>query len=278
MATLDATSDENIIPSRPETIPVLRHAIERRADDARARLHLGNLLGGLGRIDEAPALWREAVELDPTLAIGWRNLGFHQWKMQKDIKAAEQLYARAIEANPADQTYWRDRAQLLIDDGRTAEAVALLESMPDDDGWRRDDVRLTLVRAWLAEKRYDEVIVELDAVQYIVGEFTSDTHELFVRTLLERGEAAFDRGEFEAARRDFQRALTYPANLGIGRRARPQEARQLYWLGKAQQALGQVEEARATWQSALDQTEGNAIQRRHRELCAEALKALPTAP
>ncbi len=271
LAMLDATSDEDVIPSHPETIAVLSWAIERRADDARARLHLGNLLAGLGRLDEAPALWQQAVDIDPTLAVGWRNLALFEWKNKKDLKAAEQLYARAIEARPGDQTYWRDRAQVLLEDNRPAEAAALLEPQLTLD-WLRDDLRLTLVRAWLAEKRYDEALEQLGAVQYVVGEFTSDTHDLFVRALLERGRAALEQGKAPAALADFKRALTYPPNLGIGRRAKPEEAERLYWLGQAHQALGQPDQARAAWQQAADQVEGRANQSKYRQLCIEALR------
>ncbi|MCE5229449.1 DUF5107 domain-containing protein [bacterium] len=273
-----AAATDNVYASNPMAYSVLSEAIKANPNDARAKCDLANLLAGLGRLDDAVVLWQRAVETDPKQAVAWRNLGLYEWKTKKNLKASEANYTAAAQANPADQTCWRDRAYIMMQDRRPADALALLNSMPTFGVKIRDDIQLILVRANLETGRYDDALKILDTTHFTAGEFTFETHELFVAVLIARGKQSFDRGDNKAARADFERALTYPRNLGIGKRSKPAEAQQYFWLGKALQKLGKTEQAREAWKTGATQEVGQPgcgkEQASFKKQCAEALKTI----
>jgi len=264
-----------VFPSRTEAIPVLQYALDENPNDARAHLHLGNLLGNLGRMEEAIEHWQLAAQGDPSLSVASRNLGLATWAMEQDAAKASDYYRKAIAARPDDQTLYRDLAEILIASDRRPEAIRLLESMPLR-GHRRSDVTIFLAQAYLDEKRYDQTIQLLESTPYFVNWEGQDiTWVLFHKAHLERGRQRYADGDYEGAVADFQAALTYPENLGVGRSNRPQEAAAEYWLGRSLQAVGRLEEARRAFQRGAAGCEGSEEQNKHRKLCQEALEELP---
>ncbi|MEW6252498.1 MAG: tetratricopeptide repeat protein, partial [Planctomycetota bacterium] len=165
----------------------------------------------------------------------------------------------------------RDLAEILIATGQRPEAIALLEKLPEDPP-RRADVIVLLAQAYLDEQRYDDVLAFLDATPHFVaweGQMTTWTN--FSRAHLERGRARLAHGEAEAALRDFSAAVSYPANLGVGRPSRPEHAAALYGRGQALAQLGRTEEARRAWTAGAAGAPGSGEQNRHIELCRAAL-------
>jgi len=268
----EKTRRDCVFPSRPEELEVLEHAIAANPQDAQARLLIGNLYAHLGRTAEAAAHWRKAVQLDPSLSVAWRNLGLYAWAEENDLPKAGEFYRKAIEARPKDQTLYRDLAEILLSQGRRAEAIKLLESTPPDK-LRRADVIILLAQSYLDEKRYDEAIDLLESTPYFVNwEGQTITWDLYHKAHMARGRIRFDGQDFAGALADFEAALTYPENIGVGRSNKPQEAAAQYWKGKALQSLGRVEQARSAWRQGAAGLEGSEDQNKHRDLCREALK------
>ena len=265
-----------VFPSRPETVDVLQHAVKQNPKDAGAHLHLGNLLAGLGRVDEAVTHWQRAADLNPRLSVALRNLGLAAASRENDLAKAAENYRKAIAARPDDQTLYRDLADVLIGDGKRPEAVKALETMPCK-GIRRADVTIMLAQAYLDEKQYDDTIELLDSTPYFVNwEGQGITWTLFNKAHVARGRIRLEKGDAEAALKDFEAALTYPENLGVGRSDTPEEAAAQYCRGKALAALGRADQARAAWKEGAAGAEGSDEQNKHRDLCQEALKQLDT--
>jgi tetratricopeptide (TPR) repeat protein len=86
-----------------------------------------------------------------------------------------------------------------------------------------------------------------------------------------RGKARLQSGQAESALQDFDAALTYPANLGVGRTNRPEEAAAQYYRGQALQALNRPAEAQSAYQAGAAGTEGGQEQNEYRKLCREAV-------
>lgn len=236
-----------VFPSRIEALDVLQYALERQPADVNAHLLLGCLYAGLLRLDDAVAQWRKVAELDARRSAAWRLLGYHAWKKQNDLAEAERCYRKAVAACPDDQTLYRDLAAILTASSRRAEGIAVLERMPRRMG-ARFDVVLWLAEAYIAEKRYDDCIDLLMASRFSNYEGSSRPHDLFVTALTARGKLRYDAGELEAARDDFELALTYPDNLEVGARYKLTDAEIRYWLGKTLLALGRPEEAQTAWE------------------------------
>jgi len=229
-----ATCRDYVFPSRPEALKVFAYALRMNPDDARAHLHLGNLYAHLGRVTEAAGHWR-------------------------------------IEARPKDQTLYRDLAEVLLAQKRRPEAIKVLESTPFEK-LRRADIIIVLAQAYFDEQRYTDAIDLLESTPYFVNwEGQTVTWDLFHKSHIQRGRQRFDDKNFKGALQDFEAALTYPENIGVGRSNKPQEAAAEYWRGRALQALGRESEAKSAWRRGADGAEGSAEQNKHRELCREAL-------
>jgi tetratricopeptide (TPR) repeat protein len=267
-----ATRRDCVFLSRPEELRVIEYAIAANPQDAQARLFIGNLYAHLGRTTEAAGHWRKAVELDPSLSVAWRNLGLYAWAEENDLAKAAGFYRKAIDARPKDQTLYRDLAEILLSQGKRPDAITLLESTPPDR-LRRADVIILLAQAYVDEKLYDETIGLLESTPYFVNwEGQTITWDLYHRAHMARGRIRFDGKDFAGAVADFEAALAYPENIGVGRSNQPQEAAAQYWRGKALQSLGRLEQAKSAWREGAAGLEGSADQNKHRDLCREALK------
>jgi len=265
------TYKDYVFPSRPEAVEVFKYAVSENPDDAYAHLHLGNLYGNFGRLDEAVRHWRRAGELDSSLSIAFRNLGLCVWAVENDLTKAEEFYRKAIAARPKDQTLYRDLADILLAANKRGEAIKILESTPFEK-LRRADVIIMLAQAYVDEQRYTDAIDLLESTPYFVNwEGQTITWVLFNKAHLERGRKRFEKEYFEGALEDFEAALTYPENIGVGRSNKPQEAPAQYWRGKALEALERLEDARSAWKEGAAGPEGSEEQNKYRELCKKVL-------
>jgi len=268
------TYRDGVFPSRPEAVKIFKYALESNPQDAHAHLHLGNLYAHLGRVTEAAEHWRKAVTLKPLLSVAQRNLGLYAWAEEDDLAKAEEYYRAAIEARPSDQTLYRDLAEILIAQDRRPEAITVLESTPFER-LRRADVIIMLAQAYFSEQRYTDAIDLLESTPYFVNwEGQTVTWDLFHKAHIERGKKRFEAEDFEAALADFEAALTYPENIGVGRSNEPQEATAQYWRGRALEALDRKSEAASAYRLGADGAEGSARQNEHRKLCREVLSKL----
>ncbi|UCG55980.1 MAG: DUF5107 domain-containing protein [Phycisphaerales bacterium] len=265
------TYRDYVFPSRPQAIEVLKYAVTENPRHAYAHLHLGNLYAHLGRVEEAVDHWREAGKLDPSLSIAYRNLGLYAWAAEEDLPKAEEFYRKAIAARPKDQTLYRDLAEILLAQDKRADAIEVLESTPFEK-LRRADVIIMLAQAYFDENRFTEAIDLLESTPYFVNwEGQTITWDLFSRAHVKRGEQRYGKDDYERALQDFEAALTYPENIGVGRSNKPREAAAQYWRGKALHALGRVGQARSAWRKGAAGPTGSADQNEYRELCSTAL-------
>jgi len=125
---------------------------------------------------------------------------------------------------------------------------------------------------YLDEQRYTDAIDLLESTPYFVNwEGQTITWDLFNKAHLERGRKRFENKDFRGALQDFEAALTYPENIGVGRSNRPPEAPAQYWRGKALQALERLEDARSAWKQGAAGYAGSGEQNKYRELCKKAL-------
>ena len=271
LSQAEQTYKDYVFPSRPEAIEVFKYAVSERPQDAYAHLHLGNLYGNFGRVDEAARHWRRAGELDPSLSIAFRNLGLYTWAVEEDLTKADEFYRNAIKARPKDQTLYRDLADILLAGNKRSEAIKVLESTPFDK-LRRADVIIMFAQAYVDEQMFTNAIDLLESTPYFVNwEGQTITWDLFNKAHLERGRKRFDKKDFKGALEDFEAALTYPENIGVGRSNKPQEARAHYWRGKALEGLGHLEDARSAWNKGIAGLEGSKEQEKYRELCKKSL-------
>ena len=141
-------------------------------------------------------------------------------------------------------------------------------------GPRRAELTVILAESYVAEKRYEKCIELLESLPYFVNWEGQDiTWRLFNQAHLERGRQRLDSGDAAGALADFDAALTYPANLNVGRSNQPIEAPAQFWRGQALRALNRLEEARAAWQAGADGADVAGRQNEYREKCRDGVDA-----
>jgi len=267
-----------VFASRPEAVQVLQYAIETSPRDANAHLHLGNLLANLGRVDAAIDRWENAARINPSLSIAHRNLGLACVALADDAAKAGACFRKAIAACPEDQTLYRDLAEILIADGKRGAAIQLLESMPVKSQ-RRSEITILLAQAYADEEQHAKTIDLLESTPYFVNWEGQDiTWRLFHQAHIERGRQRLASGQLAAALEDFEAALTYPENLGVGRSNEPELARAEFHRGETLMKLGRSEEAVAAWKAGAAGPTSSNEQTEYRTRCQNALRRLDPEP
>ncbi|HRZ81143.1 MAG TPA: DUF5107 domain-containing protein [Candidatus Hydrogenedentes bacterium] len=270
-------------PHGAQAFAVLEWAVTRRPDAANAPYLLGLACAGAHRLDEAVARWEAAVALDPGLAPAWRLLGLHRWKKDADLAGAEECLRKALAAAPADQVVLRDLTAVLTALQRRPEALALVEALPAGVDVRYD-LALWRAGALLGEKQYDRCLDLLRTGDFTNWEGSTRPRDLYTAALTARGKLRAEEGRTDEALADFREALTYPENLGVGRKYKPTEAEARYWAGKMLHQLGRTDEARAEWTEGASQVDRQSpalpfitvtdAQDAHVKKCAAALELL----
>ena len=260
--------DFNLV-SRPEMEETLLYALRVNPEDAVASYQLGNLYANFGRLTEAEKYWEMATVFDPSMSIPWRNLGLYYWVVNNDHKKSESSYRSAINARPLDQTLYRDLAKVLVDNNKIKETIILLEKMKYK-GVKRSDVIIDLAQYYLDDKRYDECVDLLSSVPYFVNwEGSSITWNIFNMANVKKGILLYEQGNYGSALEAFEKALTFPENLGVGQSRRTEEAMAWFWKGKTLLVMGDNEKTMIAWKTGASSINGSERQNRYIKLCSE---------
>ncbi len=263
--------DFNLV-SRPEMEETLIYALKVNPKDALASYQLGNLYANFGRLPEAEKFWDIASKSDPSMSIPWRNLGLYYWVVDNNHKKSESCYRNAIKARPIDQTLYRDLAKVLVDNDNRKEAIILLEKMKYK-GVKRSDVVIDLAQYYLDDNRYDKCIKLLSSVPYFVNwEGSSITWDIFNMANVKKGILLYEKGNYKSALKTFERALSFPENLGVGQSHRTEEAMAWFWKGKTYLAVGNNKEAMIAWKTGASSFKGSERQNNYISLCSELQK------
>jgi tetratricopeptide (TPR) repeat protein len=193
--------------------------------------NLGTALAKLENLDEAVAVFREALQLNPEAAISHKNLGLALHQQGKPGEAAVH-YAEAVKLEPASDTAHYDLGRVLYETGRLEEAVASY----------REAVRLN-PDLWTAHHDLGRCLAKLGKKEEAIAAYeealqikpdSADVHNN-LGILLE------NTRRYQEAIQCFQRALRFNPN-----------STQTYSnMGVALAGLGKLEEAIASYREAL---------------------------
>jgi tetratricopeptide (TPR) repeat protein len=133
-----------------------RRAVELRPDSAEAHNNLGVVLKDLGKLDAAVACFRRVLELRPGLAAAHTNLG-NISKERGQIDEALASYRRAIALDAGSAEAHNNLGLVLKDQGKLGEAVScfqrVIELRPDFEG-----VQNSLGNAFKDQGRLEESV------------------------------------------------------------------------------------------------------------------------
>jgi tetratricopeptide (TPR) repeat protein len=235
-------SGDYCFPSRLDEVAILKTAISIRSDDAPANYYLGNLLYDRHRREEAIAHWERAVELNPEMAIAWRNLGIGYFNVRHDPGAARDAFERALQSAPDDARILFERDQLWKRIGISPrQRLTELEQRPELVA-QRDDLSVEICDLFNLLGQHEDALTIVSSRQFQPWEGgEGQALAQHVSTHLALGREALNRRDFPAAREHFDAADSSPPNLGEARHLLSNQAQVQYHLGLLAEAQQQQE-------------------------------------
>jgi len=237
-----------VFPHRVEEIAVLRRAMATNPNDGHAAYFLGNVLASKNRTQEALAVWRESVRLDPSNKIARRNLARALWVTGKQEEASTQ-YQQAISAAPEDFQLYVELGSLLAEIGAQDRRVKLLESAPPSARTHTPLIQ-ALAAAYIDTKRFTDAVALLTSNTFTSGEGEDAALGLYRKAHLGLAHNYQLAGEHVKAAAEFAAATEYPRNFGVGRPAMQSQAREYVAAAIEYGLAGNRAESQRWWERA----------------------------
>jgi tetratricopeptide (TPR) repeat protein len=245
-------SPEMVFPSRLWEIISLQNALVQNAQDHKAKYYLGNYYYAHQRYEEAIQLWEQALAGLDTFDVIYRNLGLAYWQQKDDPEGAIHFFEKALTLNPNNQDLYIHLDDLYKQQHLKDNRIGLLEAMQGLD-LIREDLRKRILAIMVDLGQYEQALAILTSEQFVPLEMDQSFHWLYVRALLQSAESHLSAGHIEEAIVDYQKALEFPVNQGVGRPVTMANAEILYRLGCAYELLGKYRQAIKVWQEAASE-------------------------
>jgi TolB-like protein/DNA-binding winged helix-turn-helix (wHTH) protein/Tfp pilus assembly protein PilF len=136
----------------------LAKALAIDPSDSEVQHRYAFLLANLGRLPEAIAAQRKAIELDPLSSHAWENLGRYQM-FNKDFAAADEAMRHALEIQPDSPFGLHHLGALQLLEGNAPQALATFHKV-DDEAFRLYGISMaeyTLGHAAQSRQALDEL-------------------------------------------------------------------------------------------------------------------------
>jgi tetratricopeptide (TPR) repeat protein len=243
----------------------------RRSPEAQALLKRGTELGKAGNLEEAVALMRQAIALDPDLVDAHFNLAIHEWR-RGHPDAAIAAMQRVIDLHPEDFEAHMRLGSWFSEQGSHGEATRSYEQaaalqMDSKEAWLR------LAQSYEATGRAGAAVAAYRRVLGLLGHEDPAIYAALLRVAMQAGdgpmaveaarsllihrpghggfillgEALLLNGEAEAAILEYQKAIALASTSAAAHVA----------LGSAYARLGRAEAAIETLLRALELEPGD---------------------
>ena len=203
--------------------------------------------------------WNKAVQLEPSLAIAHRNLGWGYYRYLEDIAGAIDHYETAVSLKGDDPRYYYELDVLYE---MNNEALALRNALfLNNDGVvrEREDSYLREIEVLILNGESDSALNSLTEHTFLRQEGVVHLHDLFVDAQLLKGWEELQSGNAEKALEHFLLADTYPPNQRIGRITGYQKEAQIYYFtGLTYLEMKENGNAKSFFRKAADSPVGNS--------------------
>ncbi|MGH8276711.1 MAG: tetratricopeptide repeat protein, partial [Steroidobacteraceae bacterium] len=159
-----------------------------------------SLLQSQGRLPEAIAAVKKAIELDPLSSAHWNNLGLYLIE-NRDYPAAGEALRRALEIRPESMFGLNDLATLQLLDGHAAEALATSRKI------QAEFVRLQAIA--MAEHTLGHVKESQQALDELIAKHAQEAADQIAEVFAWRGEKDQAFEWLERAYRQRDAGLSY---------------------------------------------------------------------
>lgn len=243
-----------IFPYRLETIEVLRTALKHNPNDGNAYYYIGNILYEK-QPEKAIENWENAVKHNPTLAIGFRNLGWGYYRHYGDGSKAIPYYEKAISINNNEAIYYTELDELYEMSNATIETRLELFAGNNKIVKNRDDAFIRQIEVLTLAGQPDVAVEFLEGIEFAYREGASNVRDIFIDAQLMLGKKYFGENDYEKALHYFLEAYIPEEEAGSARFGN--RAIQVhYYTGIAHEALGNSSEADTFFKLAVEQESG----------------------
>ena len=246
-------------PFQIEAMDALRAAMKANPKDARAPYYLGLLLFDR-QPGEAVRLWTKTTELDPTMAIAYRNLAVAYGRQDDGAPKAIAALEKAISLNSGDALHLFELDRLYEFTQAPVEKRLALFDNHRAAAEKRDDAMSRIVSLEILAGRYDSAISIMTKRHFHLWEGGArfNVQDAWTDAHLLRGHGKFVAKNYAGALADYQAAILYPENLEVTRAYRGSRAPEVfYYTGVTNAAMGRGDEAKKAWRESAAELTGS---------------------
>lgn len=232
-------------PNKPEDICALQYAMDHSANDAMAPYYLGCLWYDHHQFEHAVTCWEKSAELNPAFPTVWRNLALAYYNKKQNAKQARTLLEKAYALDESDARILLELDQLYRKIGLTVTERFNFLTKHRDVALKRDDLYVEYVTLLNLMGRYQEALDLIMAHKFHPwegGEGRITTQ--YATCLTQMGRIALENGDAAHAKELLKQALIFPHNLGEGKLEGATDNHIYYYLGMAEKALKNDDEAK----------------------------------
>lgn len=187
-----------IFPYRLETVEALKTALKLNPADGKAFYYMGNIL-----YEKQPELaignWKKAVELNPQLAVAFRNIGWGYYRHYKNVPEAIAYYEKAVKINPDDAIYYTELDMLYELNNEPVEKRLKLFEGRSQVVKNRDDATIRQITVFTLAGQPEKAVEYIDGVKYSYREGASLMREVKIDAQLTLGKKYFAQKNYEKA-------------------------------------------------------------------------------
>jgi len=238
-----------VFPSRLWEIIALQDALEKHSNDDQAKYYLGNFYYSRQRFEDAVQLWEASLDGLNSFDVVHRNLGLAYWQQQGDLVKATEYFETALGINPDNQDLYIHLDDIYSQQNfheKRADLLAAMESLNPI----REDLRKRKLSIMVDLGQHEEALRIMTDEVFVPMEMDQSFHLVYVSALVKSAQAHLDSGHIEQAIADYQRALEFPQNQGVGKPTTLGNAEILYRLGCTYELIGDYHLALKSWQDA----------------------------
>ena len=240
-------------PNKLEDMMVLEDAVSKNPHDSKALYYLGNLLYDKRQYGKARSYWEKSVLADGTFPTAWRNLSLVYYNKTQEYEKARQAMETAFNLDQMDARIFFELDQLYKRIGVPPKTRLKNYDAHKDLYKERDDLYTEYATLLNILGRYEqsyEMIMQRKFHPWEGGE--GKVTSQYTVALRELGKRALRLHEYSHAIELFQRALTFPENLGEGKLEGAKDNDIHYLIGCSYNGLHDVQNANRAFAKATE--------------------------
>lgn len=244
-------SVDYVFPYRLESVNVLNTAIKYNPTDGKAYYYLGNILYEK-QPDAAIMHWKNAIKLNPELAIAYRNLGWGYFYHLNNVPEAITHYEKAIALNRNEALYFTELSELYETNNTPIETRIKLFEGNTEIAKNRDDSYMYYIENLILSKQAKRAVEALEGANFAYTEGSSRSRNIRINANLMLGKQYYDNKKYQKALDTFLKAKITKQEAGDDRLG-GREVEVDYYIGLAYEALGNRSKANESFRSSANQ-------------------------